>query len=403
VSISKSQWIEINTGHPNGNSGVYFINTETGFVAGDGGTYIRRILKTTNGGNNWIIKHLSSGTVLSKIQFVNNNTGYVVTSLAIVKTINGGENWNVISNPYILSGLFFNDANTGYFTGRQTTTDKGIIIKTTNGGSTWALQYTSDSTCFLNDVLFVNYNTGFAAGSTIEGFAKILKTTNGGNNWSLIYGGAGTSGTYNIHFTGPDNGFASGSSGKVISTTNAGINWYEQFLGTTNALSGLTFTTPSNGYSISLSGHIFKTTNAGINWSLQQLFEPSLSDIFFVNTSTGFIVGSSGKMYKTTNGGSPTGIEHISNKLPNKYSLYQNYPNPFNPNTIIKFDAAQNSLVVLKIFDISGREVKTLVNGFLKAGTYKIEFDASSLSSGIYYYRLISENYSETKKMIFIK
>ena len=97
------------------------------------------------------------------------------------------------------------------------------------------------------------------------------------------------------------------------------------------------------------------------------------------------------------------GINIISKKLPNNFKLSQNYPNPFNPNTKIQFAIPQNGIVSLKVYDILGREVKTLVNQSLKAGTYEINWDAATYSSGIYFYRLESENYYEAKKMILIK
>lgn len=96
--------------------------------------------------------------------------------------------------------------------------------------------------------------------------------------------------------------------------------------------------------------------------------------------------------------------EHSSPDItPSKYILYQNYPNPFNPFTKIKYQLAKNSNVTLKIYDLLGKEVATLVNESLKAGIYETEFNASNLSSGIYYYRLITGDFSDTKKMILIK
>jgi len=93
----------------------------------------------------------------------------------------------------------------------------------------------------------------------------------------------------------------------------------------------------------------------------------------------------------------------ISVGVPGEFSLKQNYPNPFNPVTKIDFDIPLNTNVNLKIFDLTGREIKTLLNGALNSGYYSIEFDASQLPSGIYYYSLKSEEYSSTKKLILLK
>jgi len=89
--------------------------------------------------------------------------------------------------------------------------------------------------------------------------------------------------------------------------------------------------------------------------------------------------------------------------VPNSYVLFQNYPNPFNPSTTIRFSIINPDVVKIKIYDVLGREVKTLVNEFKQAGTYEIQFNASSLASGIYLYRIESGNFVQTKKMILLK
>jgi len=103
------------------------------------------------------------------------------------------------------------------------------------------------------------------------------------------------------------------------------------------------------------------------------------------------------------NDGSTIGISNISNEVPDGYSLSQNYPNPFNPTTNLEFGISDLEFVSLKIFNTLGKEVATLVNEKLSAGTYKYSFDASELTSGIYFYTLKAGEYSETKRMILVK
>ena len=104
-----------------------------------------------------------------------------------------------------------------------------------------------------------------------------------------------------------------------------------------------------------------------------------------------------------TNPDSTTNIIQTSNEIPNDFKLLQNYPNPFNPITRIPFQINKLSYVKLKVFDILGRELKTLVNGKLQPGIYEAEFSSENLPSGIFYYRLESENYIESKSMIIVK
>ena len=89
--------------------------------------------------------------------------------------------------------------------------------------------------------------------------------------------------------------------------------------------------------------------------------------------------------------------------LPAEFSLSQNYPNPFNPSTSIKYSVPSNEYVSLKIYDVLGKEVATLVNQEMNAGIYEVQFDASQFTSGVYIYRLITEDLSISKKMILIK
>ncbi|MBN1153646.1 T9SS type A sorting domain-containing protein [candidate division KSB1 bacterium] len=101
--------------------------------------------------------------------------------------------------------------------------------------------------------------------------------------------------------------------------------------------------------------------------------------------------------------GGPTAVESNIASVPGEFKVYDNYPNPFNPVTTIQYDIPKNSMVQLKVFDILGREVATLVNRKQAAGSYSINFDASNLANGIYIYKITADNYSSTKKMMLLK
>ncbi|MEO8666855.1 MAG: T9SS type A sorting domain-containing protein, partial [Ignavibacteria bacterium] len=109
-----------------------------------------------------------------------------------------------------------------------------------------------------------------------------------------------------------------------------------------------------------------------------------------------------GKILYTNNGGS-SGISLISGLVPEAYSLSQNYPNPFNPSTNFRFDIPSSAIVTLKVYDSSGKEVRTLLNEVKTAGSYEAEFDALNLPSGIYYYTLMTGDLVLTKKMMLVK
>jgi hypothetical protein len=150
---------------------------------------------------------------------------------------------------------------------------------------------------------------------------------------------------------------------------------------------------------------ILHTTTGGQNWYLQPspLGDVTLTGVYFIDANTGYISGGEGSILKTTSGGDPIGITPISGNVPGQYELYQNYPNPFNPTTVISYQLAVNSYVKLKIHDVLGREVAMLVNQDLKAGTYEVTWDASGYPGGVYYYRLLANEFAETKKMVLVK
>jgi len=133
------------------------------------------------------------------------------------------------------------------------------------------------------------------------------------------------------------------------------------------------------------------------------------NDFISINTSTGAgtIIGSIGienilgLAYIES---SPTNVEDDDfGNFPNEFVLFQNYPNPFNPSTSIKFQISNPEFVSLKVYDVLGREVAILINEEKQPGVYEMQFNASSFSSGIYYYKLVSGSFIETKKMIFLK
>jgi len=98
-----------------------------------------------------------------------------------------------------------------------------------------------------------------------------------------------------------------------------------------------------------------------------------------------------------------TDVKELQQMVPAKYSLEQNYPNPFNPVTNIRFSIPEAGMVTVKVFNILGQEVTTLVNGYQNAGTYNVDFNAANLTSGVYFYSINTPNFSSTKKMMLMK
>lgn len=131
--------------------------------------------------------------------------------------------------------------------------------------------------------------------------------------------------------------------------------------------------------------------------------DPNGTWTLFMSDSAGADTGALRSWCLYIEWGDPVGVSQTSTEVPNNFFLSQNYPNPFNPTTNIKFGLPKAGVVKLVVFDILGREVATLLNEFKPAGQFVADFDASMLSSGVYFYRIESGDFVETKKMLLVK
>ncbi|MCH8325347.1 MAG: T9SS type A sorting domain-containing protein [Bacteroidetes bacterium] len=120
-------------------------------------------------------------------------------------------------------------------------------------------------------------------------------------------------------------------------------------------------------------------------------------------SGTNIFAGTFGGVFTSTLSDIITDVKEISNSIPNNFVLSQNYPNPFNPSTNINFSVPLSSFVSVKVYDVLGKEVASLVNEELKAGSYKFNFNAKGLTSGVYFYRVTAGNFTQTKKMILLR
>jgi photosystem II stability/assembly factor-like uncharacterized protein len=401
ISFSQSGWVLQQTGINQPLNSLVILDSVTVISVGNNGT----LLKTTNGGVNFNTQFVGTNNSLYGINFPTYFTGYIISNSgnALLKTTNRGVNWSLSQAPVFTDpSIFFVDANTGYVTtigpiGSGTS----YILKTTNGGINWLTSY--DGAGYITSIYFVGVNTGFAGGTYINNQGLILKTTNSGANWILINSPLPSNSNINsMFFIDSSTGYIAGN--YIMKTTSSGVNWeieYASFAGSN--LYSIFFIDINMGYAVGTNGIIVKTSNSGIVWNSQQnlVTNNTLRCIKFINTSTGYACGNNGTIIKTTTGGEPLGIRPISNEIPDKFELGQNYP--FNPATKIQFQIPQTNQIKISIYNILGEEVGILVGEKLRPGTYEVEWNAHNYSSGIYLYRLSTDDYSETKKMILAK
>ena len=308
------QWTQQISGTDKLLGAVYFLNENTGWTAGMDGT----ILKTTNGGTDWISQSIATYDNIRSIFFTDELNGWIALYEwtpsrhgSIYHSTDGGNTWYVQLSVegYALLSLFFIDSNNGWVVGTN-----GIAYKTTNGGNYWQEIYIPTGGGWLYSLRFIDTNIGWAAGDL---FGNIVKTANGGNYWYLQQ-----LPTYNylidVYFLNHDIGWGVGYAGTIVRTTNSGDNWTLQVSGVVNELRDVQFINEEVGWIAGLGGIIIHSTDGGITWMTQN--SNTTNDLYavsFVNDLTGWVVGNNGLILKTDNGGVPVELTSFVAELIN--------------------------------------------------------------------------------------
>ena len=350
-----SSWAGQQIGGP-GLQTVGFADADNGFATG----YEARILHTANGGKTWE-QQFQNGFYLWFAD-ISVTDAYHATAVGqggrILHTSDGGTNWILQSeNPgYNLYGVDFIDAQNGFAVG-----DHGTILRTTNGGGNWTSQNIGDDNTNLFSVSFLDINNGLIVGNDFNS-VLVLKTTDGGQNWTSVPNSIPET-LYDVQFVSSQVAFAVGNEGVIYKSSDGGLNWVQQVDG--------------------------KSTG--------------LHSVSFINELVGTAVGENGTILHTTDGGASfVGID-TKQATTNATKLFQNYPNPFDASTTINWQLPADAHVTLKVFDFTGRELKTLVDCDQAKGEHKVKFDATTLPAGIYFYQLHANGTNETKTMIVLK
>ena len=392
------------------------------------------VLKTTNGGDKWFISYSRSGELvgMQRIYFLNEFTGYACgngfdnsSQNNFAKTTNGGFNWFNVNPPdpfevYHDFSIFNED--TIWLVSKNSPT--GGVFRTTNGGVNWTNQASSGD--FPDKIYMYNSRIGFIGFNA--GTPTIKKTTDGGFNWFTV----SNEGFTDIEFIDSLTGWKCWNEvDSIKKTTDGGISWEKQLIPPTGgffAFSSIVDLAVINANtiwgvgsiattSLGFRGLIYKSTNGGDNWGYQLpdtniIVISRYFNIDFINELNGWAYSNIGRGVHTVLGGDttyyPTSVTQISGTTPSDYKLFQNYPNPFNPLTKIKYELKTPGFIKLNVYNINGKEVKTIVNEKQNTGVYEADFSAteygSSLSSGVYFYSLFAgEELVDTKKMIVLK
>lgn len=319
-------------------------NEEAVYVSGASQPHVS---KTTNMGVSWTQYWVSAADGIFSLHTSGSNVYAGTIHYGVRRSKDNGNSWGVVAFPYgTVNSIFANGTNV--YTALE---DWGLSVSTNNGGN-WSSLYLSQE------------------------FVSVVHS-----NGSLVFAGTHTGGVY----VSPDNG----------------SSWAQTSLNNINVSS--INSSGSNIFAGSTNSGVYFSGNNGTSW---QQINTGLTNL---NITALHVYGQF--IYAGTGGAGlwkrplseVLGLQSISTEVPYEYSLQQNYPNPFNPSTRIKFSLPADGYTSLKIYDVNGSLVSTLVAKELHKGIYEADFNAKGIASGIYYYRLSSGNFTKTNKMILVK
>lgn len=346
--------------------------------------------RSTDGGQSWT--KMTNG--------LSNSTGYAFITLGsnlflgntggIYRSTDDGLNWTTLGiNTLVVRSFLFVD-NVFLACG-----DGGIYVSA-DSGANWVRTDTSGVT------VGYNFSLEVSNGTILDGSngAGVWRSTDGGMHWS--HSSTGLSNSLIESLAADGSLVYAGTSGGVYRSTDSGLSWGLISATNINARGMLLY--GSRLYVATMYQGVIYTDDGGQNWHS--------ANTGFVGTPTMNAFGVFGdNLFVGTYGSGIwwrpfldiTDVSENTGSLPRTVQLLQNYPNPFNPATTIEFYLPNSSFVTLKIFDSLGKEVVNLINESKSIGHHRIQFDASNLSSGIYFYELKANDFVNTKKLLLVK
>ena len=425
---------------------ISVVDPSTIFISGGNNTAgTPAIFKSTNGGvafSNLLVSGITYDLMCIWAKDANNiycgdggGIGGAGGNAKLYFTSNGGTTWSTVLSTGGTGGFFDGvcfsrtTPTAGWCLSDPPTGAGGIYFGglTTNGGANWTQQsppavpscYGAALSTFCIDGSFYGFGTSSPTIYT-QAARLCVYTTNGGTTWNnaqLLGTQSSTTQSFisTVAFnTNKINGLAasSPSANTIARTTNGGSVWFSQTIPSTVATANIQIKYVPNtniAYLIATSGaaaQSFKTTDNGATWTAitwpAGVFACTHMELVLVGgTVTAYAVCSDGSVCKLID--VISGVNDPQTSIPSDYKLGQNYPNPFNPTTTISYSIPKASFVTLKVYDVLGNEVMTVVNEQQSAKEYSYNVDFSKLTSGVYYYTINAGNFTATKKLMLVK
>ncbi len=393
---------------------VRFADSAHGWIVGGIIDSTGVVLGTSDGGSSWKMQ-AGADTIralLGVLPMSQNVCWAVGADTTVLKTTDGGTTWIrqhlnlALDGPWWATRVAFADSLRGWMSGFYPfrTTDSSFILRTTDGGKIWTKAYLHCNCdgAYLNMVdsihLFLLCYQSIAR--TTDGFTwqKIPLSTDV-SDLQMVTPQVGWLGACNTECTCPG----------VLRTIDSVVTWNFQkiFCAALPAIY-ISFVDTSRGWMVEPYPYvqIWNTTDGGANWTKQdeRPAETRVDDgIYFLDSLHGWMVGTEGMVLHTSNGGVSTGVEKGGTAIPRQFGLFQNHPNPFNPSTSIRYEMPGKRFVTVKVYDLLGREITTLVNETKPPGIYEVNWNASNVVSGVYFYIMRAGHQSITRKMLVIR
>lgn len=378
----------------------------TAIIGGGGPNYNGgnvKLYRTTDGGKTWnsVYTAIGAGSFWNGIHFLDAQNGLAWsdpptgTNFLVVKTADGGATWTATANPpvantneygYFQSSYFYDNLHGWFGTARGGAgAIGGRVFRTEDGGNTWTAA-NSGNTVVARAVRFVSPLVGIRTSGTAP---LLTRSIDGGKTWSPVtnlpiadirFMLAATA----VNTPAQNQLWVYGEAGAnfkpfILTSIDGGVTWQEQSVAD---ISGSTFS--------DMSAVSFGATSDSVQaWAVTFAFTSN-------SVARGHILNYRQRI------GVVTGVQERAN-IPVEYALSQNYPNPFNPSTTIRYSLAQAGYVSLKIFNLAGQEIATLIDGKQNAGEHHVQWQAGGVPSGVYFYQLRMGGKVGTRKMILMR
>lgn len=400
------------------------------------------VLRTNDNGNHWRNVSIGLAADVWSIYALDGKTAFATgftsdwSAVAIFRTADAGKSWQIVlslpSSNYFLNAITFFDEKEGIVYGDPDyafpSPNYWTIYKTYDGGLTWApiatppvqegmnFGWKNAMTCVGNTVYFgtTMFDENFNFGPN----ARVYWSTDRGLTWTYSVT-PGVVQVNTIHFIDAMTGYACRAK-----TTNGGVTWFamnDPYATVTGDINNFILSATGIGNEVWVTGihrdgpayfsdpwnnytTVYYSADGGMNWTLDYTVPAGTPNEVRISrkatdTRSLFIIRDDGGI----------AIKRLEYELPKyisnsqEYKLMNNYPNPFNPVTNIRYQIPVSGFVSLKVYDITGKEIASLVNEVKPAGNFEAQWNASGLSSGTYFYKLTSGNFTDIKRMMLVK